>query len=74
MNEGQWVSGDRPTATFAMCQNSSGQTIYVNVDLIRIVDFQRANNYSSLFFDKDHMINISGPPTTILHAGKGRAI
>jgi hypothetical protein len=57
-------------ANFATCQNSNGQSFWVNVDLVRIVEHNAQNNCSTLAFDEDHKVTVQGEPGLILSASK----
>ena len=50
-------------ATFAVCKDTSGHTIFVNVELVRLVD--QMESHSMVTFDNDHSINIAGPASAI---------
>jgi hypothetical protein len=53
-------------ATFTMCKDTAGRTIYVNADLVRLID--PTENYTLLRFDRDHVIAVSDPASVIANA------
>ena len=57
-------------ATFVMCKDTTGRRIYVNVDLVRLVE--STENYTLVRFDRDHVIAISEPESLITNADAGR--
>ena len=58
-------------ATFATCQNSTGQQFYINVDLVRLVEHNAANNDTTVTFDNDHRVTVAGPPAVTVVQARG---
>jgi hypothetical protein len=50
-------------ATFAMCKDTSGHTIFVNVEQVR--PLEPMEDQTVVRFDKDHTVSISGPASVI---------
>jgi hypothetical protein len=48
-------------ATFAMCKDTSGHTIFVNVEQVRLLE--PMESHTVVRFDKDH--TVSGPASAI---------
>jgi hypothetical protein len=62
------LTKENEMATFATCQDANGRVFFVNVDLVRVVE--QGAGYTIVKFDKDHTVNIQGPPAVITNLGK----